>query len=123
VLLASKELPWQAPQTQRDQPDRLDQSEGEMQETPIRRAVVLLHIVDRSDLIWIPPLVQRIKVEAYTKDHGFELVEILSDGFENSEDPAFFNRAFQMLEDGKAEVLIPLKLEGGRLMPLDPKAA
>ncbi|SRR5712692_1380187 len=45
-----------------------------MQKTPIRRAVVVLHIVDRSDLIWIPPLVQRIKVEAYTKDRGFELV-------------------------------------------------
>jgi hypothetical protein len=87
-----------------------------------RRAVVLLHIVDRSDLMWITPLVQRIKVEAHTKDHGFKLVEILSDGFENSEEPAFFTRAFQMLEDGKAEVLLPLKLEGGRLMPWDPKA-
>jgi len=83
----------------------------------IRRAVVLLHIVDRGDLIWIPPLVQRIKVEAYTRDHGFELVEILSDGFENSEDPAFFNEGFQMLEDGEAEILLALKLVDGRLMP------
>jgi hypothetical protein len=88
-----------------------------------RRVVVLLHIVDRSDLMWIPPLVHRTKVEAYTKDYGFELAEILSDGFESAEDPAFFNRAFQVLEDGKAEVLLPLKLEaGGRLVPWDPKA-
>jgi hypothetical protein len=87
----------------------------------IRRVVVVLHIVDRTELVWIPPLVQRFKVEAYTKDRGFELVEILSDGFEDSEHPDFFNRAFQMLEDGKAEVLLPLKLVDGRLMPWDPK--
>jgi hypothetical protein len=50
------------------------------------------------------------------------LVEILSDGFESAENRAFFNRDFQVLEDGKAEVFLPLKLEGGRLMPWDPKA-
>jgi hypothetical protein len=61
------------------------------------------------------------KVRTYV-NQDFELVEILSDGFESAEDPAFFNKAFEMLEDGKAEVLISLKLEGGRLMPWDPKA-
>jgi hypothetical protein len=95
-----------------------------MQKTPrARRAVVLLHIVDRDDLVWITPLVQREKVEAHVKADGFELVELLSDGFESAETlSAFFNRGFQMLEDGTAEILIPLKLEpGGRLVPLDPK--
>jgi len=62
------------------------------------------------------------KVETYVAAAGFELVELLSDGFESAEDPDFFNRGFQMLEDGKAEVLLPLKLEaGGRLVPWDPK--
>jgi hypothetical protein len=89
-----------------------------VQKTPRRRrAVVLLHIVDRSDLVWIPPLVQRAKVEAFAKAEGFELVELLSDGFQSAEDPAFFNKGFQMLEDGKADVLLPLKLEAdGRLV-------
>jgi hypothetical protein len=90
---------------------------------PARRAVVLLHIVDRGDLVWLPPIVQRSKVEAYVGE-DFELIDILSDGFETPESlPAFFNRAFQMLEDDKAEVVLPLKLEGGRLLPLDPKAS
>ncbi len=45
-----------------------------MQKTPkLRRAVVLLHVVDRDDLVWIPPLVQRTKVEAYVRAEGFEL--------------------------------------------------
>jgi hypothetical protein len=89
-----------------------------------RRAVVLLHIVDRVDLMWITPLVQREKVEAHVKAEGFELVELLSDGFESAETlPAFFNKGFQMLEDGKAEVILPLKLEaGGRLAPWEPWA-
>ena len=43
-----------------------------------RRAVVLLHIANRSELLWIPPLVQRAKTEAYAKAAGFELVELLS---------------------------------------------
>jgi hypothetical protein len=42
--------------------------------------------------------------------------------FETAEAPAFFKRAFQMLEQGKAEVPVLLKLESGRLMPWDTKA-
>ena len=38
---------------------------------------------------------------------GFELVELLSDGFESAETPDFFGKGFQMLEDGKADVLLP----------------
>ncbi len=87
-----------------------------------RRAVVLLHVVDKDDVVWITPIVQRSKVEAYVTAEGFELVELLSDGFESAEDPDFFNKGFQMLEDGKADVLLPLKLEaGGRSVPWDPK--
>ena len=94
-----------------------------VQKTPrLRRAVVLLHVADKDDLVWIPPVVQRAKVEAFAKAEGFELVELLSDGFESAEDPDFFNKGFQMLEDGKADVLLPLKLEaGGRLVQWDPK--
>ncbi len=85
-----------------------------MQKTPsTRRAVVLLHVADRSDLVWITPIVQRAKVKAYARAKGFELVELLSDGFESAEDPDFFNKGFQMLEDGKADVLLTLKLEAG----------
>jgi len=36
---------------------------------------------------------------------------------------ALFETAFRMVEDGTAEVLLPLKLEGGQLLPWDPKAA
>ena len=71
--------------------------------------------------MWITPLVQREKVEAYV-NQDFELVEVLSDAWESAENPALFNKGFQMLEDGKAEVLLLLKLEGGRLMPWNPKA-
>jgi hypothetical protein len=94
-----------------------------VQEPPRRRhAVVLLHIVDKDDLVWMTPLVQRAKVEAYVTADGFELVGLLSDSFERAENPDFFNEGFQMLEDGKADVLLPLKLEaGGRLVPWDPK--
>jgi hypothetical protein len=94
-----------------------------MEKTPrARRAVVFLHIADRDDLVWITPIVQRDIVEAYVTAVGFELAEFLSDGFESAEDPAFFNKGFQMLEDGKADVLLPLKLEaGGRLVRWDPK--
>jgi hypothetical protein len=46
-----------------------------------------------------------------------------SDGFENAMTPDFFNKGFQLLKEGKADVLLPLKLEaGGRLVPWDPKA-
>ncbi len=62
-------------------------------------------------MTWLPPLGQRAKVEVYAKAEGFELVELLSDGFESAEDPAFFNKGFQMLEDRKADFLLPLKLE------------
>ncbi len=80
-----------------------------MPKTPrLRRAVVLLHVEDKDSLVWISPLVQRAKVEAYVTADGFELAELLSDGFESAEDPALFNKGFQMLEDGKAEVLLPL---------------
>ena len=93
-----------------------------MPKTPIRRAVVLLHIADRNALLWITPLVQRAKVEAYV-DQDFELVEILSDAWESAGTiGALFEKAFRMVEDGTAEVLLPLKLEGGRLVPWDPKA-
>jgi hypothetical protein len=88
----------------------------------LKRVVVLLHVVDKDDVVWLPPIVQRAKVEAYVSAEGFELVELLSDGFERAEDPAFFKKGFQMLEDGKADVLLPLKLEaGGRLVRWDPK--
>jgi len=96
---------------------------GERREAAIKThkspiAIVLLHIEDRGALMWITPLVQRAKVEAYV-DGDFELVEILSDAWESAETlPAFFSRGFQMLENGKADVLLPLKLEaGGRLLP------
>jgi hypothetical protein len=78
-----------------------------------RWAVVLLNIVDRGDLVWITPIVQRAKVEAFT-EAGLKLVELLSDGFETAETlPAFFENAFRMLESGAADLLLPLKLEGG----------
>jgi len=57
----------------------------ERTKAPTRRAVALIHIVDRDELLWIPPLVQRAKVEAYV-GQDFELVEILSDGFESAAD-------------------------------------
>ncbi len=67
-----------------------------MQKAPrLHRAVVLLHVVDKEDLVWITPIVQRAKVEAYVTAEGFELVELLSDGFESAEDPAFFNKGFK----------------------------
>ncbi len=92
-----------------------------MQKTTRRRAVVLLHIEDRSDLIWIPQLVQRAKIEAYV-DQDFELVEILSDAWETAGTiGALFEKAFRMVEDGAAEILVPLKLVDGRLMPWDPR--
>jgi hypothetical protein len=95
-----------------------------MQNQPrLRRAVVLLHVADKGELIWLPPLVQRAKVEAYVRAQCFELVELLSDGFESAEDPDFFNSSFQMLEDGKADVLLLLKIQaGGQLVPWDPSA-
>jgi hypothetical protein len=34
------------------------------------RAVVLLHVVDKDDLVWITPIVQRAKVEAYVTAEG-----------------------------------------------------
>ncbi len=86
------------------------------------RAGVLLHVVDKDDVVWITPIVQRAKVETYVTAEGFELVELLSDGFESAEDPDFFNKGFQMLENGKANVLLPLKLVDGRVAPWDPKA-
>ena len=44
-----------------------------MQTHRARRAVVLLHVADRDDLVWITPLVQRQKVEAYANAEVFEL--------------------------------------------------
>ncbi|SRR5712692_2048786 len=68
-----------------------------------------------------PQLFQRAKVEAYVTAEGFELVELLSDSFESAEDPAFFKKGFQLLEEGQADVLLFLKLEaGGRSMPWTP---
>ncbi len=95
-----------------------------MQKTSkLRRAVVLLHVVDKDDLVWITPIVQRAKVEAFAKAEGFELVEFLCDGFETAEDPAFFDKGFRMIKDGKADVLLYLKLDaGGRLVPWVPWA-
>ena len=72
-------------------------------------------LVVAYEVLHVPRLA---KVEAYVTAEGFELVELLSDGFESAEDPDFFNKGFQILEDGKADVLLPLKLEaGGRLVP------
>ncbi len=49
-----------------------------MQKTPrLRRAVVLLHVADRGDLLWITPIVQRAKVEAYVAAEGFGLVAVV----------------------------------------------
>ena len=60
---------------------------------------------------------------SFAKAEGFELIELLSDGFESAETlPAFFENAFRMLGSGAAEILLPLKLEGGRLLPWDPRA-
>jgi hypothetical protein len=89
---------------------------------PRRRAVVLLHIADQSALLWITPLVQRAKVEAYV-GQDFEVVKILSDAWETAGTiGALFEKAFRMVEDGTAELLLPLKLEGGRIVPWDPKS-
>jgi hypothetical protein len=80
----------------------------------------LLHIVDRSDLIWIPPLVQHAKVKAFV-DQDFEVIDLLTDGWETAATiGALFEKAFRMVEDGRAEVLLPLQLQGGWIAPWDP---
>lgn len=90
----------------------------------LRRAAVLVHIVDRGDLAWITPLVQRAKVEAFARAEGFEVVELLSDGLLDAGAlQEFFNSGFQVVEDGRADVLVLLQLEaGGKLATWEPNA-